>query len=51
MIQVTHLDTGEVQLFTGQLMVALNGVIFIKHNKKVLFASGSTNIVVEDLDG
>lgn len=51
MIQVTDTDTGEVRLFQGKMMVAPNGVIFIKQGKHTVFASGSTKLICEDLDG
>lgn len=41
MVRVINLETGEVAEFNGKMMVASNGVIFIKHNKDTLWASGS----------
>lgn len=50
MIKVINHETGEVRHYSGELMVASNGVMFIKHKGKTVFASGSTDItcMVED---
>jgi len=47
-IIVTYTSTGEVRKFQdASMMVASNGVIFIKQGKRTVFASGSTDIIVE----
>lgn len=41
-IQVTNTVTGEIEYYTGKLMVAPNGMIFIKADGRTVFASAST---------
>ena len=49
MIQVTNLITGEVQQFKGTLMVAPNGMAFIKSGSETVWCSASTNFEVVKL--
>ena len=48
-IRVTNIDTGEYKDYIGKLMVAPNGVIFIKSDKRTIYATTATNITVEEL--
>ena len=43
-IQVTNIETGEVRDFSGVMMVAPNGMVFIKQGKEVVWCSASTNL-------
>lgn len=47
MIRVTNTKTGEWLRIEGKLMVAPNGVVFIKHKGETVWASGSTDFVAE----
>lgn len=49
MIQVTNLVTGEVRRFKGTLMVAPNGMAFIKSGSETVWCSASTNFVSEKI--
>lgn len=49
MIRVTDIETGDVQTFKGTMMVAPNGMVFIKDGKKVVWCSGATNFVAEEV--
>lgn len=48
-IKVTNTANGEVKEYKGKLMVAPNGVIFIKADGRTLFASASTDFVCEEV--
>lgn len=48
-IQVTNIETGEVRDFSGVMMVAPNGMVFIKNGKEVVWCSASTNFTAEKL--
>lgn len=48
-IQVTNLTTGEATVYEGVLMVAPNGMAFIKSGKRVLWCSASTEFEVFEL--
>ena len=50
MIRITNTETGETKVYKGTLMVAPNGMVFIKGNKKTIWASASTDFVAVDLD-
>ena len=46
-ITITNLDTGEQTVLEGTMMVAPNGMVFVKKDKKVLWCSAATNFVAE----
>ena len=47
-VVVTNTDTGEIKEYkNATMMVASNGVIFVKQGSVTVFASGSTSIIVE----
>lgn len=48
-IKVTNLETGEVKTYQGTLMVAPNGMVFIKASKKTIWCSAATNFVAEEI--
>ena len=48
MITVTDIETGEIKKFDGVMMVAPNGMVFIKKGKKVVWCSASTTFVAEE---
>lgn len=48
-VQVTDTTTGESKLFQGVMMVAPNGMVFIKQGQKVVWCSASTNFVAEEV--
>lgn len=43
MIKVVDVETGEVREFEGVMMVAPNGMVFIKKGSKVVWCSAATN--------
>ncbi len=47
MIKILNLDTGEVIRKKGVLMVAPNGMAFVKDGKETVWCSASTTFVVE----
>lgn len=48
-VKVTDTETGEQKEFVGQMMVAPNGMVFIKQGKRVVWSSASTNFVAEEM--
>ncbi|AKA61828.1 hypothetical protein Pm5460_19 [Proteus phage vB_PmiP_Pm5460] len=47
-VTVINTVTGSLREYeNAEMMVAPNGVIFVKRGKQTLFASGSTDIIVE----
>lgn len=48
-IQVTNTDTGETKTYTGTMMVAPNGMVFIKRDKRTIWCSAATNFVAEEI--
>lgn len=48
-IQVTNTETGETKKYSGTMMVALNGMVFIKQGKRTIWCSASTNFVAEEI--
>ena len=48
-IRVTNLKTGESVEYRGKLMVAPNGVIFVKSDGRTLFATGSADFLCEEV--
>lgn len=48
-IRITNTQTGETKKVEGKMMVAPNGVIFVKQGSKTVFASGSTEIICEEV--
>ena len=49
MIKVTNLSTGEIKTFKGVLMVAPNGMAFIKFNNRSLWASANPIYEAEEV--
>jgi len=49
MIEITNTDTGEVTKIEGVMMIAPNGIVFIKKNKKVVWCSAATNFVAQEI--
>lgn len=45
MILVTNVKTGETTKYWGTLMVAPNGMAFIKQGKRTIWCSASTDFV------
>ncbi|QHJ79837.1 MAG: hypothetical protein [Caudoviricetes sp.] len=47
-VTVVDTSTGEVRVFEkAELLVALNGTIFVKSGKKTVFASSAPHLVAE----
>jgi len=49
MIRVTNMETGESKDYQGKMMVASNGVIFIKKGNETIWASGHEFFLVEKI--
>lgn len=47
MIRVTNLETGETKDYSGKMMVAPNGVTFIKNGKETVWSCGNECFLVE----
>jgi len=46
-VLVTNTVTGEIKTFSGTMMVAPNGMVFIKSGKEVVWCSASRDFVAE----
>ena len=49
MIKVTDTATGEIKNIEGKLMVASNGMAFIKMNNRTVFATAALTYVFEEV--
>ena len=49
MIRITDIETGEVKEIKGVMMVAPNGMVFVKRDKKTVWCSAATNFVAEEI--
>ncbi|AUR93126.1 hypothetical protein NVP1183O_28 [Vibrio phage 1.183.O._10N.286.48.B7] len=48
-IKVTNTETGEEKIYTGTMMVAPNGMVFIKKDKRTIWCSAAVNFVAEEV--
>ena len=46
-IVITNIETGETKKLQGTMMVAPNGMVFIKKGKEVVWCSAATDFVAE----
>ena len=49
-IRIVNTVTGEVKVVQGNMMVAPNGMVFIKYNKNVVWCSASTDFEAYVID-
>jgi hypothetical protein len=49
MIEVTNTETGEIKKIEGTMMVAPNGMVFIKKGSKTVWCSAAANFVAQEI--